>query len=302
MAMIGLNVIETDGTATPAIAGAATSTAAFNIRTRRGVPGRPVLVTSFADFVQRFGDFDADALGAYLVKGFFDNGGRRAYVNRVVGAAAAAPATSGLLLRTGTGQNARDVLRLQAGFRGAGDPGAWADGIAVATVPSYSTTLRQGANLTGGTAVLQGLAGFSVGDRIVITDGTAAHNRTATVTAVDAAAGQLSWSPDVPAPGDFAAATTTVSTADFDLAVRASDDDDAPVLETWPRLTMARDGERYVVAVLNDPNRGSRYLVATDERAANQGGAEAPGAAASMVLDDGDDGDVGSADFIGTDA
>ena len=37
---IGLNVVEVNGTGAPAIAGAATSVAGFNIITRRGIPAR----------------------------------------------------------------------------------------------------------------------------------------------------------------------------------------------------------------------------------------------------------------------
>ncbi|WP_239146983.1 hypothetical protein, partial [Planobispora rosea] len=87
---IGLNVVEVDGSASPAITGAATSVAAFNVATQRGPVNRPVRVTSFAQFAEVFGGADSDTLGAFLVRGFFDNGGRRAWVNRVSGANPAA--------------------------------------------------------------------------------------------------------------------------------------------------------------------------------------------------------------------
>ena len=80
---IGLNVIEVDGSAPATIQGAATSVGAFNILTKRGVPNRPVRITSFAEFSERFGGYHAASFGAYLVKGFFDNGGQRAWINRV---------------------------------------------------------------------------------------------------------------------------------------------------------------------------------------------------------------------------
>ena len=81
---IGLNIVEVDGTGAPAIVSAATSVAAFNIITQRGVPNKPVPVTSFPQFVTNYGSYFAGGLGAYLVKGFFDNGGQTAYINRVV--------------------------------------------------------------------------------------------------------------------------------------------------------------------------------------------------------------------------
>ncbi len=122
---IGINVIEVDGSASPSITGAATSVAGFNILTQRGVPNRPVRVTSFPQFVERFGGYFGGGKGAYLVRGFFDNGGRVAYVNRVADAAAE-PATTSL-------QSAgnRDTLAVTAGFRGEEDPGAWGRGLYV---------------------------------------------------------------------------------------------------------------------------------------------------------------------------
>ena len=83
-ATIGLNVVEVDGSATPAIVGAAASVGAFNVMTQRGVANRPTRINSFADFVSQFGGYFASGLGPYMVRGFFDNGGRTAYINRVV--------------------------------------------------------------------------------------------------------------------------------------------------------------------------------------------------------------------------
>lgn len=87
------------------IQGVSTSTAGFVGATRKGpTSGLPVLVTSFKDFVTKFGDYlPEDPWGnarylAYAVNGFFSNGGQVAYVKRVVSDDAAA---SELLLRTG---------------------------------------------------------------------------------------------------------------------------------------------------------------------------------------------------------
>src|SRR6476469_2432363 len=68
------------------IEGVATSTAAFLGETERG-PTRPRLITSFNDYLRLFGTvFDDDKFMPYALSGFFDNGGRRAYVCRIVGA------------------------------------------------------------------------------------------------------------------------------------------------------------------------------------------------------------------------
>lgn len=76
------------------IEGVATSTAAFLGATARG-PLRPTLVTSFAEFASAFGgDVSPDAYMPDAVRGFFDNGGGRLVVARVVrGDAAHGPLT-----------------------------------------------------------------------------------------------------------------------------------------------------------------------------------------------------------------
>ena len=115
---IGLNVVEVDGSGAPAIAGAATSVAAFNIITRRGLVNTPGRVTSFPAFVERFGTYFTGGVGAYLVRGFFDNGGRTAYINRVAGASTVASIILNDSAPVAT-------LRLEGGYRGSEDPGSW---------------------------------------------------------------------------------------------------------------------------------------------------------------------------------
>jgi phage tail sheath protein FI len=123
-----------------AIEGVSTSTAGFvGVAGRGPVPGfalpftpassdkqvvtlvptpTPVLVTSFADFTRQFGDplplpdpSNSNYL-AYAVRGFFDNGGQRAYISRVVHSDSANPAQSASYgsLRLSEGS----VLRLAA--------------------------------------------------------------------------------------------------------------------------------------------------------------------------------------------
>jgi len=70
------------------IEGVPTSTAAFLGETERGSL-KPRLVTSYRDYLYWFGGvFGPDKFIPYAVKGFFENGGNRLYICRVVGAAA----------------------------------------------------------------------------------------------------------------------------------------------------------------------------------------------------------------------
>lgn len=75
------------------IEGVSTSTAGFLGYAERGPLNKPTLVTSFADFGRIFGGYlpakkNGKPLGkirwlAYAVSGFFENGGKRAYITRV---------------------------------------------------------------------------------------------------------------------------------------------------------------------------------------------------------------------------
>ncbi|MCA3455535.1 MAG: phage tail sheath family protein [Rhodobacter sp.] len=66
------------------IEGVPTSTAAFLGETERG-PIRPRLVTSYGDYQRWFGGvFNPERFMPYAAAGFFENGGRRLYVSRIV--------------------------------------------------------------------------------------------------------------------------------------------------------------------------------------------------------------------------
>lgn len=86
------------------IEGVATSTAAFLGETERG-PTKPRLVTSYNDYKRWFGGvFGASKYMPYAVSGFFENGGRRAFISRIVAnPAQAATATFGDLIVNAVG-------------------------------------------------------------------------------------------------------------------------------------------------------------------------------------------------------
>lgn len=81
------------------IEGVGTSTAAFVGITDKGPsPGKilpngraaqPVMVTSFTDYQRTFGGYRVDSFLSYATKAFFDNGGQRLYIVRVLPADAA---------------------------------------------------------------------------------------------------------------------------------------------------------------------------------------------------------------------
>ncbi len=293
---IGLNVIEVDGSAPAAIQGAATSVGAFNILTKRGVPNRPVRITSFAEFSERFGGYHAASFGAYLVKGFFDNGGQRAWINRVAGSGNDAPKAASATIRRGDAQSAA-LLQLEGGYRGRTDPGTWADGVRVTLKPSFESGVRQGtASIQQDGTTLARLAGFTVGDTVLVAEGT--DRAIVTLTELNPATGAVKWSPNLANPADFAAADTIVASTDFDLTIAAAGE--SPAAESWPRLTLRRGAPNYAATVLNDPNRGSKLVRSADPRpAANQAEPDTPGREVAVTLAGAGDGSVSSTDFIG---
>lgn len=100
----GVYIEEFDDSQRP-MEGVGTSTAGFVGMARRGsTSGAPVLVTSFADFVRKYGNYLSETThGEYRylansVEQFFMNGGTRCYISRVVPEnAAAAQAQAGIL-------------------------------------------------------------------------------------------------------------------------------------------------------------------------------------------------------------
>ena len=123
------------------IEGASTSTAGFvGVADRGPVPGfempfgeapRAPLVTSFPEYTRLFGSYRSDSFLTYAVQNFFDNGGRRAYISRVVvtdDPPSSVPASlgdnarlaaTGLVDRETTPQSTIGVI--------ASSPGAWAN-------------------------------------------------------------------------------------------------------------------------------------------------------------------------------
>ena len=69
---------------TPPVEGISTATAGFVGITSKGRVGEAVLVTNWSQFVNEFGGFINNSYLAYAVRGFFENGGSRAYIVRAV--------------------------------------------------------------------------------------------------------------------------------------------------------------------------------------------------------------------------
>lgn len=78
----GLYLVEQQGEAP--IEGVSNSVAGFVGVTERGPLGKSGLVTSWNDFLTQYGGYINESFLAYAVRGFFENGGKQAYISRVV--------------------------------------------------------------------------------------------------------------------------------------------------------------------------------------------------------------------------
>src|SRR5262245_16860851 len=120
----GVYVEEVD-TGNKPIEGVATSTVGFVGVAERGST-QPTLVTSFSEFTRLYGRYVNTPTPRYLargVEGFFQNGGKRCFVARIVsrGNPAATPPLAGAT--SARMANANNAFRLEAI-----GPGAWANG------------------------------------------------------------------------------------------------------------------------------------------------------------------------------
>lgn len=162
-----------------AMEGVGTSTAGFvGLAARGPVVGRPVLLTSFADYKRRFGGYLSELeYGGYrylpnCVEQFFANGGSTCYVMRVAPEnAVAAKSSDGHIVITAL------------------DPGAWANtmlAFVTRTVRARTQILSIQDSVGGKQYQLKNTAGFRPGDLVAFrAEGSVTYNK---VTAVN---GQL---------------------------------------------------------------------------------------------------------------
>jgi phage tail sheath protein FI len=280
---VGINVLEVDGRAAPAIQPAATSVAAFIGRTDRGLPNQPVRITNPAQFQERFGGFLSTSYLAYAVAGFFLNGGREAYVCRVLGGASP---TASIVLNN-RASAATPALRVAAGFRGQAEPGDWGTRLRldVSDDPRAKTRLAADTDLVNPTARLASLDGFRVGSVVRFADGVNTEYRK--ITAIDPAAGTISWAAAQLLTNVYTATTAPaaqVTSAEVRLTVRyqATIADPFTTVEEWPNLSMEVDSPDYAVDRINHQFTGSRYVFVTDLSGTTASGLENPAVTSSQ--------------------
>lgn len=295
---VGINVIEVDGRASPTIAAAATSVAAFVGRTERGIPNRPVRVTDAQQFSDRFGGYLADGYLAYAVNGFFLNGGREAYINRVSGAGSAAAAVT-LLNRATT---AAAALRVSAGYRGTADPGGWGERLRVdvRNDPRLNLALQADTAANATSAQLASVEGLAVNRVVRFTNGGVEFSRE--ITTLDAATRTIGWDAAQAIAPVLDVAGTQVTSDEFRLTVRYQVDPTADfvTVEDWRNLSMNAQAADYAVTRINEPNTGSRYILLSDVSGTATAATETPAVASNVALTSSSTPALTASDFIGS--
>ncbi len=125
----GVYVEEVD-TGNKPIEGVSTGTAGFLGIAERG-PITPTLLTCFGDYQRSFGSYVKDPDGtdhylAYAIEGFFQNGGQRCFVERVVHIDTQTPANSAIAAWTTLGG-----MKITAA-----GPGVWGNNVAYQISPA----------------------------------------------------------------------------------------------------------------------------------------------------------------------
>ncbi len=121
----GVELAEESRTTELAIERVPTGIAAFIGRTLKGPVNQPVSVASFAEFQQIFGGLWQPSTLSYALEQFFESGGRRALVVRVINGARpptiTLPAGNGVLKLVALNPGSREYLRASVDYDGIGE-------------------------------------------------------------------------------------------------------------------------------------------------------------------------------------
>jgi len=95
-----------------------------------GRPAQPVLVTSFTEYTRQFGGFRQDSFLTYAVQAFFQNGGSRVYVIRVIPPPSSPPSNNSVVANVTVGSGP-GTLNISAA-----NQGKWGNSIWILVAPS----------------------------------------------------------------------------------------------------------------------------------------------------------------------
>lgn len=137
-----------------------TGITAFVGRTLKGPVSRPVTVASFAEFQQVFGGLWQPSTVSYAVEQFFENGGRKAVIVRVVNSARpptiTLPTAAGSLRLVALNPGSREYLRASVDYDGVTDAEQDCFNLVVQRVRSAGSELIEDQEIFRRISILQG--------------------------------------------------------------------------------------------------------------------------------------------------
>jgi hypothetical protein len=222
--------------------------AAFVGISERGPARRAVAVESWKQFQGIFGDVFPNGYLAYVVRAFFENGGRRCWIVRVESDAAQVAAAR---LKSGSA-GAHPVWELQAS-----SSGTWGNGLSARLVELRRAT-RRVTRATADWAVVDLSAGFGRATTIELQQelGGVILTEAKVLSAVDASSGQLTWNnadPTVRLPSDSPLTVLDpsrpirVSTLSYQVQIAAA----GRPIAIYDDLALSPSHARYAPSIVN---------------------------------------------------
>lgn len=278
------------------IRGVNTSIAGFVGVTERGPIGVATLLTSFAEFVEKFGSYIPDGVLARAVEGFFLNAGegtpayfvRTCHYSDITDASTKTALRAYKMLADGAGSPA-NTLKVWAI-----NEGKWGNKIQITTSlrSRFSTTLNGAVSNGATSAVLTSVEGINIGKVLKLTDGV----DTAYVTVTDIQNLRVYFDAiTVSGPIADGGAVTEVS---FRIQVYESD----VQVEDYDYVNLSQtDTVDYVETRINGD---SAYITVDDQESASAAPTNRPAAVTLAFLASGADGlaSLAATDFVGSSA
>lgn len=246
------------------IAGETAPIAGFLCKTTWGPLNTPTLVSSFSEFLRKFGPYRSDSDAAYAVKGFFDNGGQSCYISRQAHySSVTVPTTSAAAATKDVSDSAPDVVfAVDAKY-----PGDYGNDISFALTRNAKSTTTLSANVLAAATsfTVASPAGMYAGQILSLTDGVTT-DYAKVVSVVSTVVGGVAVHTVTVSSGltNGYSSTDDVVSLEFDLDVYYED----VLVESFEQVNLESETENYIETVVNDEDSGSLY-VSIDVDAAN---------------------------------
>jgi len=250
----------------PGVPAVPVSTGAFVGIADRGPVDTATFIDSFTSYWNRFGGYRSDSYLTYAVKGFFDNGGSRCYIVRVINDdGSPAPAAADIDIEDSGGDATGYSLAAQ-------DVGAFGDYLKYSTT-KFETTLTTAISAGAATtAVLADVSGITRGDILYFDDGT--DTLLAIVQSINLSTKTVTFAESVTAAAEIAAdarvatasqhrATTQLTTALAAAATTTMTLDSTDDIVVGQILTIS-DGTTVISVVVTGINGNDVFFASTD--------------------------------------